>query len=149
MSGFAPSGTRLMTRTGSTPLTKAEFEALSEFRYQLRRFERFSEDAVQASGITPLQYLLLLHVKGTRGREHATVGELAQRLQAKPHGVVALVTRCERNGFVRRRASEVDRRQVEVHLTPAGERLLRHLAEVHRAELRTLPDVFPIPAINR
>ncbi|HEY9025752.1 MAG TPA: MarR family transcriptional regulator, partial [Burkholderiaceae bacterium] len=45
-------------------LTKTEFEALSEFRYQIRRFERFSEDVVQAEGITPLQYLLLLHIKG-------------------------------------------------------------------------------------
>ena len=138
-----------MSRTRHAPLTKAEFEALSEFRFQLRRFERFSEDAVQASGITPLQYLLLLHVKGSPGREFATVGELAHRLQSKPHGVVALVTRCEANGFVERRPSLVDRRQVEVHLLPGGERLLRHLAEVHRAELSTLGNVFPIPAINR
>ena len=80
---------------GRKPLTKTEFEALSEFRYQMRRFERFSEDVVQTEGITPLQYLLLLHIKGYPGRDWATVGELAERLQAKPHGVVALVTRCE------------------------------------------------------
>src|SRR4051812_24941020 len=110
-----------MTSPAHAPLTKAEFEALSEFRFQLRRFERFSEDAVQASGITPLQYLLLLHLKGAPGRDHATVGELAHRLQAKAHGVVALVTRCETNGFVERRPSVVDRRQVEIHLTPEGE----------------------------
>ncbi|HEY8976373.1 MAG TPA: MarR family transcriptional regulator, partial [Burkholderiaceae bacterium] len=64
------------------PLTKTDFEALSEFRYQIRRFERFSEDVVQAEGITPLQYLLLLHIKGYPGRNFATVGELADRLQA-------------------------------------------------------------------
>ena len=138
-----------MIRSATAPLTKAEFEALSQFRYQLRRFERFSEDAVQAAGFTPLQYLLLLHLKGATGREFATVGELAERLQAKPHGVVALVTRCELNGYVERRPGQRDRRQVEVHLTAAGERLLRHLAELHRAELRTLGDVFHIPAINR
>ena len=62
------------------PLTKTEFEALSEFRFQIRRFERFSEDIVQTCGITPLQYLLLLHVKGFPGRIYATVGELAVRL---------------------------------------------------------------------
>jgi DNA-binding MarR family transcriptional regulator len=137
-----------MKKTPGAPLTKAEFEALSEFRFQLRRFERFSEDAVQACGITPLQYLLLLHVKGYPGREYATVGELAERLQAKPHGAVALVTRCEEGGFVARRASESDRRQVEVHLLPEGERLLAHLAAVHRAELRSLGRTFPIPEIN-
>jgi hypothetical protein len=77
------------------PLSKTDFAALSEFRYQMRRYERFSENAVQAEGITPLQYLLLLHIKGFSGREWATVGELAERLQAKQHGVVALITRCE------------------------------------------------------
>ena len=131
------------------PLTKADFEALSEFRYQIRRFERFSEDVVQAEGITPLQYLLLLHVKGFPGREYATVGELADRLQAKPHGVVALVSRCEENFLVERRPSEVDRRQVEIHLLPAGERVLAYLAELHRTELQSLGSVFAVPHINR
>ena len=39
-------------------LNKPDFEQLSEFRYQMRRFERFSEQAAQGEGITPLQYLL-------------------------------------------------------------------------------------------
>ena len=138
-----------MTKASKSPLTKAEFEALSDFRYRLRRFERFSEDAVQASGITPLQYLLLLHVKGYPQRSFATVGELAERLQAKPHGVVALVTRAEEHGFVERRQSEVDKRRVEIHLLPEGERVLGHLAELHRTELQSLDGVFTIPSINR
>ena len=138
-----------MTPPKQKPLSKTEFEALSEFRFQIRRFERFSEDVVQSAGITPLQYLLLLHVKGYPGRAFATVGELAHRLQAKPHGVVALVTRCEEHGFVERRASEADRRSVEIHLLPAGERLLGHLAELHRSELQTLGSVFSVPSINR
>src|SRR5471030_578689 len=131
------------------PLTKTEYEALSEFRFQLRRFERFSEDAVQACGITPLQYLLLLHVKGYPGRAFATVGELAERLQAKPHGVVALVTRCESHGFVERRMSEADRRQVEVHLLAEGDSVLNHLAALHRTELQSLGNVFSVPSINQ
>lgn len=87
------------------PLNKADFEALSDFRYHLRRFLRVSEDLIQSKGITPLQYQLLLHVKGFVGREWATVGELAERLQASPHGTVALVTRCEDAGLVERRPS--------------------------------------------
>ena len=35
---------------------KADLEELSEFRYRLRRFLRFSEEIVRAEGITPLQY---------------------------------------------------------------------------------------------
>jgi DNA-binding MarR family transcriptional regulator len=138
-----------MNKASESPLTKADFEALSDFRYHIRRFERFSEDAVRASGITPLQYLLLLHVKGYPQRSFATVGELAERLQAKPHGVVALVTRCEEHGFVERRTSATDRRVVEIHLLKEGERVLRHLAELHRTELQSLGDVFAIPAIHR
>jgi DNA-binding MarR family transcriptional regulator len=77
--------------------------------------------------------LLLLHIKGFPGREHAKVGELAERLQAQPHGVVALITRCEARGFVKRQPSEHDGREVEVHLTPSGERLLVKLAALHRS----------------
>jgi len=138
-----------MTTPMPQPLTKPEFEALSEFRYQIRRFERFSEDVVRAEGITPLQYLLLLHVKGYPGRDFATVGELADRLQAKPHGVVALISRCEENLLVERRQSQSDRRQVEIHLLPAGARVLAHLAELHRTELQSLGSVFAVPHINR
>src|ERR1700759_3096367 len=138
-----------MTPPARRALTKTDFEALSEFRFQIRRFERFSEDIVQAAGITPLQYLLLLHVKGYPGRTFATVGELAERLQAKPHGVVALVTRTEERGLVERRSSEVDKRRVEIHLLPDGERVLAHLAELHRTELQSLDGVFAIPSINR
>ncbi|MEM5330464.1 MarR family winged helix-turn-helix transcriptional regulator [Paraburkholderia sp. JHI2823] len=129
-------------------LEKSDFEQLSEFRYQMRRFERFSEQAAQAEGITPLQYLLLLHVKGYPGRSWATIGELAERLQAQHHGVVALVTRCEAIELVERRVSERDRRQVEVHLLPAGEKLLARLAALHRAELKSLEGAFTVPRID-
>lgn len=129
-------------------LDKADFEQLSEFRYQMRRFERFSEQAAQAEGITPLQYLLLLHVKGYPGRSWATIGELAERLQSQHHGVVALVSRCEAIELVERRVSERDRRQVEVHLLAAGEKLLARLAELHRAELRSLDGAFTVPRID-
>src|ERR1700756_4789730 len=108
-------------------LDKVDFEQLSEFRYQMRRFERFSEQAAQNEGITPLQYLLLLHVKGYPGREWATIGELAERLQSQHHGVVALVSRCEALDLVKRKISETDRRQVEVHLQKTGEKLLSRL----------------------
>jgi DNA-binding MarR family transcriptional regulator len=129
-------------------VTKGDFEQLSQFRYQMRRFERFSERAAQGEGITPLQYLLLLHIKGYPGREWATIGELAERLQTQHHGVVALVTRCEALGLVKRKHSETDRRQVEVHLERIGEKLLSRLAELHRAELKSLEGTFNVPQVD-
>ena len=129
-------------------LTKSHFETLSEFRYQMRRFERFSERAAQGEGITPQQYLLLLHVKGFPGRTWAAVGELAERLQMQAHGAVALVSRCEALELVERRPSVTDRRQVEVHLLAKGEQLLQRLASLHRAELKSLGGAFQVPQID-
>ncbi|GLU35074.1 MarR family winged helix-turn-helix transcriptional regulator [Trinickia caryophylli] len=137
-----------MKNSHSRALAKSDFEQLSQFRYQMRRFERFSERAAHSEGITPLQYLLLLHVKGYPGREWATIGELAERLQAQHHGVVALVSRCEAIGLVKRRPSEIDRRQVEVHLLKSGETILARLAALHRAELKSLQGTFSVPQID-
>ena len=130
-------------------LKKKDFEALSDFRYHLRRFLRFSEETVRKEGVTPLQYLLLLHIKGYPGREWATVGELAERLQSHHHGTVALVSRCEKVGLVKRKASAADRRQVEIHLTPKGERFLDRLAQLHSDELSdTKPFAYSIRSLK-
>lgn len=127
------------------PASKADFEALAEFRYQLRKFLRFSEEVTRREGVTPLQYLLLLQIRGYPGRDWATVAELAERLQAKHHGVVALVTRCEELGLVQRVSSTSDLRKVEVHLTEAGVLQVAHLAQLHRAELLSLQGRFVVP----
>ncbi|MFM0339805.1 MarR family winged helix-turn-helix transcriptional regulator [Paraburkholderia fungorum] len=133
-------------RAETEQLTKPELEELSEFRYQLRRFLHFSEEIVHAEGITPLQYVLLLHIGGFPGRDWATVGELAERLQASPHGTVALVSRCEAAGLVARRPSEEDRRQVEVHLLKKGERCLARLALLHKTEVQSFGWAFKTEA---
>lgn len=131
------------------PFGKAEFETLSAFRHQLRRFQRWSEDLTRGMGVTNLQYLLMLHVKGFPGRDWATIGELAERLQARHHGVVALVTRCADLGFVQRRPGRDDGRAVEVHLTPEGERMVDRLARLHRDELLRLEGAFSVPGRAR
>jgi DNA-binding MarR family transcriptional regulator len=122
----------------TTRIGKADFEALAHFRYRLRRFLRFSEEMTRRHGLTALQYLLLLQIKGFPGRDWATVGELAERLQAKQHGVVSLISRCELTGLVKRSISRSDRRRVEVRLTGKGEKYVERLALVHRAELASL-----------
>jgi DNA-binding MarR family transcriptional regulator len=91
---------------------------------------------------------LLLHVKGYPGRSWATVGELAERLQAQQHGVVALISRCEKLGLVVRRRSQEDRRRIEIHLLRNGEKALNKLARLHRAELLSLHGRFVVPDIK-
>ena len=117
------------------PMTLRQYRAMADFRYELRRFLRYREQVTRRNGVTPLQYQLLLQVKGYPGREHATIGELAERLQAKHHGAVALVSRCAEAGLVARRNSREDRRAVLVELTAKGERLIERLARLHRNEL--------------
>ncbi|MCW5658226.1 MAG: winged helix-turn-helix transcriptional regulator [Burkholderiaceae bacterium] len=128
-------------------MSKTDFEALANFRYQLRRFLRFSEELTRRSGITPLQYQLMLQIRGFPGREWAGVAELAERLQAKHHGVVALISRCEAAGLVRRSASRSDQRRVEVTLTASGLKCLERLGRLHRDELRTVKLGFTVPGV--
>ncbi|WP_277962968.1 MarR family transcriptional regulator [Pseudomonas sp. RIT-To-2] len=129
----------------SDALEKSDFETLSEFRYQLRRFLRFSEEAVQAHGVTPQQYLLMLHTQGFPGRAWASVGELAERLQMVPHGAVALVKRCEALGLVQRQRGVEDRREVQVSLTAQGVEVLEKLAFLHREELKSAGSRLRVP----
>ncbi|WP_374362797.1 MarR family transcriptional regulator [Pseudoduganella danionis] len=114
------------------PLSKHDYERLADFRYRLRSFLRFSEELTQAHGITHLQYLLMLQIKGFPGREWATIAELAERLQSHHHGVVALVSRCEKAGLLERRPGRDDKRCVEVHLKEKGEQLLQQIALLHK-----------------
>ena len=119
-------------------LGKADFERLSRFRHRLRRFLRFSEELCKDWGLTSLQYQLLLHVMGFPGRNWATISELAERLQAHHHGVVALVDRCEKLELLERRPGRTDQRVVEVHLLPKGQKLLASVAALHQDELQLL-----------
>jgi DNA-binding MarR family transcriptional regulator len=127
---------------------KKEFETLSDFRYQLRCFLRFSEDLTHSKGITNLQYLLLLHVKGYKGREWATISELAERLQSHHNGVVSLASRCEKLGLIYRKRGIADKREVEIHLTPEGNRMVKTIARLHRKEILSLQGIFKVPGIR-
>jgi len=129
-------------------LRKKEIETLSDFRYQLRCFLRFSEDLTHEYGITNLQYLLLLHIKGYKGRDWATIGELAERLQTHHNGVVSLASRCEKLGLVYRQRGAVDKRAVEIHLTPEGNKLVIKIAGLHRKELLVLKGAFKVPGVS-
>lgn len=126
------------TSTRSSALAKRELERLSLFRYRLRQFLRASETLCKRHGVTSLQYQLLLHVVGFEGRTWASVGELAERLQAHHHGVVALVDRCEKLGLLARQPGRDDQRVVEVHLRAKGERLVGTLAALHQDERQRL-----------
>jgi DNA-binding MarR family transcriptional regulator len=124
------------------------YKAMAEFRYQIRRFLRFSEETARAAGLEPQQYQLMLALKGLPNDSRHRIGEVAERLQIQHHSTVELVDRLARRGLVKRRRSEADRREVLLELTPRGDRLLQELALHHRSELREVaPDL--VAALKR
>jgi DNA-binding MarR family transcriptional regulator len=118
-------------------LSQTEYQALAEFRYQLRRFLHFSERAARAAGLEPQQHQLMLAIKGLPVDKIASVGELAERMQLQHHSTVELINRTEERGLIERRRDASDLRRVLVSLTPSGDELLKKLSLLHRMELRT------------
>ena len=125
-----------MWRTSTAQLTSREFQALAEFRYQIRRFLRFSEDQARASGIEAQQHQLLLAIKGLPRGVKPTIGELASRMLIRHHSAVELVNRLAEHGAVQRVPAEEDHREFYVRLTKKGETLLHSLSVAHHDELR-------------
>ncbi len=123
---------------GSRKLTKSQYEALAAFRYSLRQFLHFSEEAAHDAGLTPQQHQALLAIKGFPGRDRVTVGELAERLQVAHHSAVGLVDRLAAEYWVVRENSETDRRQVFIALAKRGEQVLETLSATHREQLRRM-----------
>jgi DNA-binding MarR family transcriptional regulator len=122
----------------SARISPHDYRALADFRYQLRRFVSFSNEAARAAGLESRQHQLLLAVKGMPEGVEATVGTIAERLHIQHHSTVELVDRMENRGLVRRLRSADDRRRVLVSLTARGEALLARLSAVHRAEVRSV-----------
>ena len=111
---------------------------LAWFRYNLRRFLRFSERATREHGLTPQQYVLLLGVAGYTGRGWATISELAEFLQERHNAVVGLVQRACSRGLVNKDQGGRDRRFVRVRLTRRGSTALNGLVALHLHELQRI-----------
>jgi DNA-binding MarR family transcriptional regulator len=114
-----------------------DFHALAEFRYQIRRYVSFSQNTARGMGIDPQQHQLMLAVRGLPPALKPTIRTLAERLQIRHHSTVELIDRSVDRGLVERRRDGVDRRQVTIHLTPKGERLLNEAAQRNKNELHT------------
>lgn len=118
-------------------LTLSDYQALAEFRHQIRRFLHFSEQGVKQSGLERGQYQLMLAIKGMPAGVRPRISELANRMEIRHHSAVELVNRLEAGGFVHRTRAQEDRREVLLALTPKGEKVLGELALHHHDELRS------------
>jgi DNA-binding MarR family transcriptional regulator len=132
------------TRSSKSGAGAIDYEALAQFRYELRKFQAFSEAAAIAAGLTPQQHQALLAIRGFSSRAPLSVGDLARLLLVRHHTAVELTSRMVRLRLVGRIVDETDARRVFVRLTREGERRLQKLSKIHFEELRAVG-----PALTR
>lgn len=128
-------------RTPRRP-SPADYQALAEFRYQIRRFLEFSEEAARKVGLTPRQHQALLAIKGFPSGAAMAVGDLAARLGIRHHSAVELADRLAEAGLVARGADAVDHRRVLLSLTERAESRLAELSLAHLDELARIEPVL-------
>jgi DNA-binding MarR family transcriptional regulator len=114
-----------------------DYQALADFRYEIRHFLNFSERLVRAAGIEPQQHQALLAIKGLPAHRVATIGVLAERLLIQHHSAVELVNRLEAKALLRRTRGVADRREVVLTVSRRGEALLKQLTRPHHGELQS------------
>jgi DNA-binding MarR family transcriptional regulator len=111
---------------------------LADFRFELRRFLQFSENAALQAGLQRQQHQLLLQVAGAPEAIAVTIAYAAGRLGLKHNSVVELVDRSEAEGLLARIVDPVDRRRAILKLTRKGKRIMGLLAGDHARELNEL-----------
>jgi len=123
-------------------LATRDYAQLASFRHALRGFLRFSETAAAREGLTSQHYQAMLILRGWPDGEPVTIIDLAQQLLIKHNSAVGLVDRLASEGLVVRERSILDRRKVELRLSPKGRQVLARLAAMHRRELRRIGPVM-------
>jgi DNA-binding MarR family transcriptional regulator len=111
---------------------------LAEFRYTLRKFLRFSEEAAARAGLTSQQHQLLLQIAGAPQGMITTVSYIAERLALRHNSIVELSKRCEESGYILRDVAQSEYRYVVLSLTAKGHQLLWDLSADHAQELYVL-----------
>lgn len=120
------------------------YESAAEFRAELRRFLRHSENVARENGMTPRQHLLLLQIGGAENGT-TTVSALVETLALTQSAVTELVQRAEAAGLVQRAASPSDGRVTHLTLSADGERRLRAVYDAlgpERTHLRAVMDAL-------
>ncbi|MBB3391769.1 DNA-binding MarR family transcriptional regulator [Rhizobium sp. BK275] len=127
-----------MVKKPKDDLTDADYEALSNLRYTLRRFMDFSASAAQEEGLPAQQHQALLAIRGYRGEDAMTIGILAERLLIAPHSATELVGRLVAAGYVLRQTDPADKRRQTLELTKKADDILERLTAIHLTEIRDM-----------
>src|SRR5271157_1010778 len=96
-----------MLQTGHRhDLSISDYQALGQFRYQIRRFLHFSEEAARAEDLEPQQHQMMLAIRAWAEPGPPTIGGLAAHLLLKHHSAVGLIDRLAERGLVERTHDE-------------------------------------------
>jgi DNA-binding MarR family transcriptional regulator len=118
----------------------ADYPVGESVGYLIRRvgisIARSIDSRVAPYGLTDAQWGPLMLIRHGRAR---TARELAAELAVDPGAMTRLLDRMQAKGLIRRTPCEVDRRRVNIALTPAGERAAARvpaaLADANNAHL--------------
>lgn len=113
-------------------------QALAEFRFRLRTFLHFSEQAATRANLHPQQHQLLLQIAGAPEGTVTTIAYAADRLGLRHNSVVELANRSVAEDLLCRTEDTADRRRVILSVTPKGRQVLESLSDHHARELREL-----------
>jgi MarR family 2-MHQ and catechol resistance regulon transcriptional repressor len=124
-----------MPKPSRYPGSAAERLALSTYLKLTRASERLWNrlaPGLQREDLTPSQFGVLeaLHHLGPMHQR-----DLGERILKSSGNMTLVIDNLETRGLVRRERSTEDRRFIQVHLTPDGERLIRRVFPGHAAAI--------------
>ena len=99
-----------------------------------RLLRRSMDRRLQSLGLTQAQWRAIVHLSRSEGSTQAT---LAESLEIQPITLTRLIDRMESAGWVERRTHPLDRRAVQLYLTPQSQPILE---EMHARAADTLSE---------
>jgi DNA-binding MarR family transcriptional regulator len=120
----------------------AHYRGLAEFRYQIRRFVSFSEQAARAAGLEPAQHQLMLAIYGLPPAKRPNLATLAERMCIDVEACTKLAEEVLDKGLLRWTANPADRREKLLALTEPGQTILRNLTTMHRNQVLAVGPTF-------
>ncbi|HWC14210.1 MAG TPA: MarR family winged helix-turn-helix transcriptional regulator [Actinomycetota bacterium] len=127
---------------GSKKLDDDDYWRLLEFRTAIRKFLQYSKTQAAKVGLTPTQHQLLLAIRGHKGNDHPTIGDIADCLLIRHHSAVELVDRAQAAGLVQRHTDATDQRVVRVTITRTGANKLERISAANLEEIARLGPEF-------
>jgi hypothetical protein len=128
-------------------MNEVDLETPAGVRYRLRGFLRFSERVTRANGATPLQYQLMLQIKGFPGRDWASVAALASGCRRSTTASCNWSPAARLPGGCGAGRAATISAASKCTSPSTAKRCLGHLARLYRDELRSIKHGFAVPGL--